>query len=372
ILVVGDLSGYIDSWVLEGHEDLTQDIDDNAGDAKSSSSSSDDGSDDEEKHQTVILGQHWIRNPAATLLPKLPSGPLVLSFRPSAPSSFIPIVNGNTAVHPTRHNPHPHSHDLPAGEDRLFILTCEHYIYEFEILRGSLSEWSRRNPTQILPAEFREVRDRSMGCLWDVNKERQRVWLYGSGWLWMFDLAKDFPPLHKVNEIIRTSGGSDVSKNNRKRKLESSDSNGEDLRKHDSGAGSKVPESELKTGIGRKIRRTMGPESTESQWTLLDAPSSPDSGEDDEAFPNTWSAVTGLRRGPAEVKPNGHAGSAVEVDDEHVTDGDAAMVVRKADEGPGWWSTYKYRPILGIVPIGAADQADGQVSRSHNHEDGPP
>jgi len=371
IVVVGDLSGHLDSWVLEGHEDLTQDVDD-AGDEQSSSSSSDDGTDDEGEQQVVILGQHWIRNPAATLLPKLPSAPLVLSFRPPAPSSFTPIMNGNTAVHPTRHNPHPHSHDLPAGEDRLFALTCEHHIYEFEILKGSLSEWSRRNPTQMLPAEFREVRDRAMGCLWDVNKERQRLWLYGSAWLWMFDLAKDFPPPDKENEVPQRSEGTDMSKNNRKHKLHNSYSNGKDLRKHDSGAGSKVPESELSTGIGRKIRRTIGPESAESQWTSLDAPSSPDSGEDGEDFPATWSALTELRRGPSEIKANRHADGAADVDDGHVTDSSAALVVRKTDEGPGWWSTYKYRPILGIVPIGVADEADGRVSWSHDLEGGPP
>lgn len=370
ILVVGDLSGYLDSWVLEGHEDLTQDADTDVQDERSSSSSDDDESSDEEQ-PTVILGQHWIRNPAATLLPKLPSAPLILSFRPSVPSSTPPMTNGNTAVHPTRHNPHPHSHDLPSGEDRLFALTCEHHIYEFEILKGSLSDWSRRNPTHLLPANFREVRDRAMGCFWDLSQERQRLWLYGSGWLWMFDLARDFPPSAKRDEASRKPDGTNASINHRKRKMEERDTEGEDLRKHDSGAGGRVRESEIGTGIGRKMRKTIGPESTESQWTSLDAPSSPDS-EEDEDGATTSSAMTGLRRGTGEIKANG-GHNAASGDDAHVPDDSAAIAIRKSDEAPGWWCTYKYRPILGIVPIGTAAEADGgeRQSQGQGLDDGP-
>ncbi|MCJ1365027.1 U3 small nucleolar RNA-associated protein [Acarospora aff. strigata] len=362
VLVGGDLSGYLDSWVLEGHEDLTQTTDDYVGDARTSSPSSDDESDGEKEQPVVILGEHWIRNPAATLLPKLPSAPLVLSFRPSRQYSGRPVTNGNTAVHPTRHNPHPHSHDLPAGEDRLLVLTCEHHIYEFHILKGRLSEWSRRNPTQTLPGDFREVRDRAMGCVWDISEERQRVWLYGSGWLWMFDLGRDFasPKKDTIDAGPRPEDNSTSNTANRKkRKLEDrhSDADADEdvnrtLSKHDSGAGGKVRASQLSTGIGRKIRRTIGPDTEDSRWTWLDEPGSPDSddGDDDEELPGRLTALAASRRGP-DGGPKANA--AVDGEGGDVTNSRAnGSVERKGDEGPGWWSTYKYRPILGIVPIG--------------------
>ena len=380
ILVVGDLSGYLDSWVLEGHEDLTQELGDDARDVRSSSTSSSDDSDDEEKRPAVILGQHWIRNPAATLLPKLPSAPLVLSFRPSTPSSNPPAtVNGNTAVHPTRHNPHPHSHDLPAGEDRLLALTSEHHIYEFQILKGNLSDWSRRNPTQTLPAEFRENRDRAMGCVWDISEAQQRVWLYGSGWLWMFDLAKDFPSSDKSAKDARPrleDANTGQITNGKKRKLEdlqsdvdlNDDDSDPNYRHKDTGAGSKVRSSELTTGIGRKVRRTVGPKLAKSQWTALDGPSSPDSedGDDNEGLAGDWSTLTASRRGPG-----GETGTMAEIsnghdDDDAAEEGnlanglDTALRKRKTTgaEGPVRWSTYKYRPILGIVPIGVMDEEE--------------
>ncbi len=358
ILVAGDLSGYLDSWVLEGHEDLTQDLDNIADDAKSSASS-DDGSEDDEAKPLVVLGQHWIRNPAATLLPKLPSAPLILSFRPSPPSSKPPIINGNTSVHPTRHNPHPHWHDLPSGEDRLLALTSEHHLYEFHILKGSLSDWSRRNPTQTLPTEFRDVRDRAMGCIWHISEDRQRIWLYGSAWLWMFDLAKDFQSAKDTDNARPKLDNRTANQVALKRKLDNDADADEDTspRKRGTGAGGRVRDSELGTGIGRKMRRTVGPNASDSRWTSLDALISPNTDDDDDDdSPGDWSALTTLRRGPGgdmtSVAANGDA--IADAVNGTVVDSHGTAVVRKAeaDARPGWYSTYKYRPILGIVPIG--------------------
>ena len=120
ILVVSDLSGYLDTWVLEGNEDLLQaSISLDAKSQKSSSSSDSDSSSDssfesdEESPPNIIYGQHWIRNPCGSLLPKLPGPPLVLSFRPSASTSdpSITLPPADTFTPPaTRHTPHPHSH----------------------------------------------------------------------------------------------------------------------------------------------------------------------------------------------------------------------------------------------------------------------
>ncbi|KAK4964414.1 U3 small nucleolar RNA-associated protein, partial [Elasticomyces elasticus] len=40
------------------------------------------------------------------------------------------------------------------------------------------------------------------------------------------------------------------------------------------------------------------------------------------------------------------------------TSGDGAVGTRKKVES--WWHTYKYRPILGMVPISVADGSEGQ------------
>ncbi len=362
VLVVGDLSGYLDSWVLEGYEDLTQEDDsnpekkiDNYSSSSSTSSSDDDEEeDDEEKRPNVVLGQHWIRNPNASLLPKLPSAPLLLSFRPSTAANSSVKLNGNTAVHPTRHNPHPHSHDLPSGEDRLVALTCEHHFYEFEVLKGKLSAWSKRNPTSTLPSEFRDLRDRGMGCLWDISEHQERIWLYGSSWLWMFDLSKDLPALEKQEPVSTKVTKDESAKNTRKRKRQCNDE--ENPRKHTSGAGSKIADDKL-TGLGRQMRKITGPESSDQKWISLDAPEESSSDEDEDDL-----ALSRLRRGHENrsAQTNGIT-DASENSEAPLANGVHAESEGGMIESPAWWHTYKYRPILGIVRLGVEDDDTGGV-----------
>ncbi|KAI9706717.1 MAG: U3 small nucleolar RNA-associated protein 4 [Candelina mexicana] len=353
VLVAGDLSGYLDSWVLEGHEDLTQDDsnEENSVGGISSSSSSDSGdeqddSDDEEKRPHVVLGQYWIRNPNASLLPKLPSAPSILSFRPSTPGLSAPKINGSTAVHPTRHNPRPHSHDLPSGEDRLFALTCEHHFYEFNVLKGKLSAWSKRNPTSIFPSDFRGLRDQGMGCIWDISEHQERIWLYGSNWLWVFGLSKDLPP-PEMSKPIESEITEDKSTKGRKKRKRHLNDEG-DRRKHTSGAGSRVADDKL-MGLGRKMRKITGPESGNQQWISLAAPQESSSDEDEDGL-----ALSRLRRNieSSGAKVNG-INDQSDKNEGLLMNGvheDSKMVTT---ESPPWWHTFKYRPILGIVPLGA-------------------
>lgn len=56
--------------------------------------------------------------------------------------------------------------------------------------------------------------------------------------------------------------------------------------------------------------------------------------------------------------------AAVDAEEEDVgQDLDATSRKRKGggEKGPVCWSTYKYRPILGIVPIGVLTEGDGEV-----------
>ncbi|KAL8702085.1 MAG: hypothetical protein Q9201_004587 [Fulgogasparrea decipioides] len=365
ILVAGDFSGHLDTYVLEGHEDLTQDppiTTTNHGNNTSSSSSTSSDDSEPKAHPTLIYAQHWRRSPTAHLVPRLPSGPLILSFRPAiSPLPSTPLTNG---LHPTRHNPHPHSHDLPKGEDRLFVLTAEHQIYEFNILSGHVSDWTRRNPTSALPREFRKIRDRAMGCIWDISPtvDKERIWLYGSGWLWMFDLGQDLPiqpaPFDIETDEDLAPSAENAKKKKRKRKrgqekqpLESNGKGGdgeERRRERDSGAGSRIATHELHTGTGRKMRKIVGAEGKEPKMIELDhrRDYSPDYSNDEQetAIEHGFTmALIGLRRG-----------------------GD--LVTQMPEERPAFWGTYKYRPILGIVPIEGEGEdtgveRDGETSK---------
>jgi len=377
ILATGDLSGYLDTWVLEGYEDLTQPNNVNV-DEVDSSASSDDEDGDEEQHPTVIFGQHWIRNPAASLIPKLAAAPIILSFRPLNGPPMLKLTNGTTTtVHPTRQTPRPHSHDLPNGEDRLFAMTSEHQVYEFEVLSGRISKWSRRNPTSHLPEDFRAIRDRATGLIWDIRTDKERIWLYGSSWLWMFDLSKDFPrPKEPLQETQQKPEEDDVaigsnSKNKRKRKREAKGAPKvvPEPGKQDSGAGNKIPISEMGVGIGRRFRRTDGPEPDSSRWITLDQEYSADSDDDDNNVGG--SALLDLRRGTAEV---GELSNGVEEDAVSTQGGanaprDMTPSKRRINSGVPHWCTYKYRPILGIVPLGRGNEGGDQDAELDGDDD---
>ncbi|TKA64816.1 hypothetical protein B0A49_11449 [Cryomyces minteri] len=337
VLVVGDLAGFLDSWVVEGHEDLTAPAVSTGSDTASLRSSSEDSDEDEEKHPTVVYGQHWICNPSGHLLPRLDSAPLVLSFRPSPSLAPHTQANGNPGLHPTRHNPLAHSHELPSGEHRLFVMSAQHHIYEFDVLAGRLSDWSRRNPTSSLPDEFRGVRDRAMGCVWDVTSDRQR---YGSTQSLSNSVADGYKSMgRKRKRSTIQEDEEDVQEV-------------EDLRRHTTGAGSKVPEQELK-GLARKIRKIQGTDTDGSQWASLDERQA--ESLDDESGDET-AALEVLRRG------NDERSDGVEENAVATTNGTELAI---ADGTPkrSWWCSYKYRPILGIVAI-SDEGADEDSNKS--------
>ena len=215
ILALSDLGGNIDTFILEGNEDPAAPAIDIVSPTASAKSAASDSDDEDDLRTIVVYGQHWAPNPSTHLLPRLPSQALILSFRPGSQQQNLPLTNGNPGLHPTRHNPHAHSSALPSSsstEPRLFIVTSQHNILEYNVLSGRLTDWSRRNiDTARLPEEFRLVRDRAIGCFWDipdVSKQRtayERVWVYGATWLAMFDLTQDLPS-HKSSATSTHNG----------------------------------------------------------------------------------------------------------------------------------------------------------------------
>ncbi|KAF2454286.1 WD40-repeat-containing domain protein [Lineolata rhizophorae] len=374
VLVAGDLAGYLDSWNIVGHEDPTAEL---VGipEANSSTSSADDDDDDDDERAVIILGQHWMRNPAGHLLPRLPGAPIVFSFRPPVPgpqdTTTKPVPNGNPAVHPTRRNPHPHAKSLPDGQHLLFVVTMHHEFFEFDILAGRLSDWSRRNPTRAFPGELQKARDRAVGCLWDVNDKWQRAWLYGVSWLFMLDVSQDF----------RSATESKGSKK-RKRQLGIKD---EELRETVSGAGSRIPEHKL-VGLTRttikedvyKPRDDEGGEVAAERHVQIkdrpeeavdedidiadDKPDDHDSVADDEEAA-AHRLLLGSLDDEASTAPHSDGidenadDDVLHRRDEHRRQVSAAPAGTAAPPPTRkWWCTYKFRPILGIAALG-----DGHV-----------
>lgn len=367
ILAISDISGFLDTWVIEGREEITQGNEEksNPAVATDKSDSSDEEESEEGDSRTTMFGEHWIRNPAASMLTKLPAAPLVLAFRPSTTQITEALKNDNIGVHPTRNNPHPHSHDLPDGEDRLFVLTAENQIYEFNVLSGTISDWSRRNPTSSLPQEFRDLRDRAKSAVWDVRGQNERIWLYGVSWLWMFDLSRDLPRVDDEQENANfTSGISQQVSLKRKRGYD--DEEGRSSRPQiDTGAGSKIPNAELGIGIGRTMHRFDGADAAASQWLDLDAEQDIFSDEEGGyalAANESDQALIKLRRGNTNTNGhiiNGHVRNSTDADTSE--NDDIRNAKTKDGKRPAYWHTYKYRPILGIVPLGCeTDDEAGQ------------
>ncbi|KAK5135106.1 hypothetical protein LTR08_005631 [Meristemomyces frigidus] len=327
-LVVGDLAGYLDTWVLEGHEDMTAPAVDRTkhdSDKGSSVNGSDSGSDsddsDDDEAMVVYYGQHWTDCPGGRLLPKLDSAPLVMTFRPHA--QIQPLVNGNPGVHSTRHNPHAHAHELPTGQHQLLIITARHHMYEFDVLAGKLSDWSRRNPSATLPEDFTKIKDRVMGSVWD--ERRGRLWIHGSTWVFMLDVAHDL------------AAGDELPKKRRRRRNDAGDDEAHKRLKASSGAGDAVA-SRLNGGeIERYENGVRTFLNLNSKSRMSDEVDEDDDDDDDNG---AGLQLTRLR-----------------------TSGEGQEVAKR---GPGkeerrWWCTYKYRPILGMVLLEDVSRTDGPI-----------
>ena len=326
VLAASDLAGYIDSWVLEGHEDVTAPALDVAqekpgagspnGEADSDSSSD---SSDEEDGTAVFFGQHWTDNPSGHLLPKLQSPAVVLTFRPQSRSPQS-MVNGNPGVHSTRSNPHAHSNELPQGDHRLFVLTSKHQIYEFDVLAGRLSDWSRRNPTSALPQDFLKIRDRVMGASWDVRSQGERLWLYGNSFVCMFDLSGDLADAEDGRAVMkkrRKPKAVDETEDSRKRQRLESGAGGKVL--HQRGANSTGPVTKFDKGSVKEVELDGREQEAD------------DDDDDDDLVDFQLTRVSSSGEQGVSTALNG--------------------VVNGEHHARKWFCTFRYRPILGMVAL---------------------
>lgn len=302
ILATADLAGYIDTWVLRDGS-LQNGTSSNDDDDASSSASSDS---DSEQQQEPDIGPRWTRNPKAALFPKLSHSPVVLSFSEEA---LGPSLGGTT------------------DEPVLLAATAASQIYTFHPLEGSLTRWSRRNGVWKLPDEIRATRDIIKGAIWQSS----RIWMYGASFLFMLDISQDYTDDAPVDEAATTK-----EKRSRKRK-----------RGADSGAGSK---SEKGAALApQHVRVALAEDGKSGGWVdveMADAESSQDHGmgqaddeDDDAASEEEGGELQKLR----------DREQSAQKDDTEAAGDEGSSNARK-----NWWHTYKYRPILGVVPLSTA------------------
>ncbi|KAK5942972.1 U3 small nucleolar RNA-associated protein [Knufia obscura] len=364
IIAVGDLSGATDTWILEGHESEST-LDKATADASSASGSEDDsGSEsdsDDETDSRVIHNQKWIRIPSGSQLPSLESAILALSFKPSSAQPEHPSgIHGNEGLHATRHNHHPISPEHPPHEAGFLVaVTANHQVVEFDVLKCRLSEWSRRNPSSLLPDSFKMIKDRVMGIWFDTRPaaNTDRLWLYGTNFMYMLDMAQDLVTVSKQDTamvkvgrlgqhvlevapdhaLVKTEDGDGEIKSSKKRK-----------RNKSSGAGDEMTE---RHKYSAKVRRTTGG-ADDAGMGLLSPPRSPkreDGDQDDDEMD-----LDDEEQENALVTKRRH----IERDE----DGE------KPEMGPASWHTFQYRGIYGACSLqtqplpGGDGEGDGDMA----------
>lgn len=317
ILATADLAGYVDTWVLRdgGLQNGASAVE--GDDAASGSSDSSDS--ESEQDEQPEPGPRWVRNPKAALFPKLSHSPVVLSFSQDALGPSLRDGGGS-------------------GDDYVLLaVTNTSRIYTFHPLDGSLTRWSRRNGVWKLPEEIRVTRDLIKGAVWQGS----RIWMYGSSFLFMLDISLDYS---------QEADAAHEKKRNRKRK-----------RGDDSGAGSKTESGQALAP--QHVRVALAEDGKSGEWVdveMADADSSriherDDSDDDDD-------------NGDDEETEGGELQKLRDREPSH-REGADASATSGGEEGKGgkhrnWWHTYKYRPILGIVPMSSgkhdsAVQANG-------------
>jgi U3 small nucleolar RNA-associated protein 4 len=284
MLVVSDLSGYLDSWILREESKPVKANGTTNHRHDSSHSEESDSSESDADLQTD--GPKWKLNPATSKLPKLDSLPIVVSFRRKLPATSS--IEKFSSV----------QYDL-------LVVTSQHHLWELDLLSGSLSEWSRRNPTSSLPDEFRSLRDRAMGSFWGSDGW---WWIYGSTWLFGLNVTVD----HVGVKAETTSNSVIESTNNYRKRKRGVD-----------GAGGSIKKDVLE---GLVALRDESDTDSQPNGNVSSSKMEIDEEDEEEEEDYAEALVAGLRGGE--------------------------MARVEGDGRPTWFLTLKYRPILGIVPVG--------------------
>jgi U3 small nucleolar RNA-associated protein 4 len=206
-----------------------------------------------------------------------------------------------------------------------------------------------------------------MGCFWNMSAKRERVWVYGSTWLCMFDLSQDLP-VPGDNDKSPEERSDTRGKQDRKRKRAYDEV--EELQAHTSGAGSKVHVAELSIASDRKMRKFEGEGDGDAQViTLGPQPEDVVTAEDAGAVERDLALS---RRGVTNgIAADDGAGSSRDAKNTSVARGvkwALGSSGRDQRQGPPFWSTLRYRSVLGIVPIGRTQTAEAHSTGTGQDE----
>lgn len=371
ILAVGDLSGAVDAWVLQGHEDLNDGVasSKNAKDGGLSGTSSDSDSDEDEDdmgdNNTIVHGQRWERSPNGSNLPRLSSAIIALAFRASSVQKTE--SNGALGLHATRHTPHPIAQETPSSDDRLVAITANHEIVEFDVLKCRLSDWSRRNPASLLPRNFTVQKDRAMGILEDPSAH-ERLWIYGPTWLFMLDMSQDLRMVQRKGRIGHYEVLVPVTKSQkkRKRKVESM----ERKMKRNTGAGDEIPLHESQAGVDKYSQKfALGTEEERDMFSITRLPSP--ASDDDMEIPSKASALATMRRQEVDQKNGTLLNGGIVNINGHVaglkSDSEESDSKKESQREP-WWISMEYRYAFGMVTLGGGEGSSEHDPASNGME----
>lgn len=258
-------------------------------DDDSSSTSSSDSADSED--EATPSGTRWIRNPKAALMPKLPAVPVCLSFATS------------------------NIEDTDADDYTLLAITTTWQILTFNPLHGTLTAWSKRNPQARIPEQFRKTKDVVKGTLWQGS----RVWMYGVSFVFMLDLSEDLTP-EKPTSLVKHGDSKGI-----KRKRDGTQS----------GAGDRMEKHSLAPQTVRVLV-----DAEKNEWMDID---------NTEADDHRSRATSSGLEDDDDDDEDTDGGELLHMRDEQGANGNGAL--EKRDLKTKYWHTYKYRPILGIVPL---------------------
>lgn len=289
MLATVDLAGFIDTWILRNPEATLQNGAKNDEDASSDDDSSDDDSDDEANGASDPK-EKWARNPAGAQLPKLSSTPVVLSFSPDVPRQ--PATNGDAA-----------SHD----DYTLLAVTTPFEVVTLHPLRGTLTDWSRRNKRAQMPPQMLDIRDLAMGAVWSGD----HVIIYGPSFVFKLNITVDTKVTAAQSAKRKRAAG-------------------------DHGAGSKMQVGSLGPHKVYKLDGTSKEaRALDNEVKHEDEMEGSEGEDEDEDEENEG------RRGELEALREAEAEGAGS---------------RSADGERRWRLETKFRPILGIAPVGEGSE----------------
>ncbi|KAF8428185.1 WD40-repeat-containing domain protein [Tirmania nivea] len=280
----------------------------------------------------IFQDEQWVRNPAGGLLPKLEYPVAAMEFRPQSPHLLPATTSEKSDGGPQQ------ARGEGLEEDRLMVLTAHNQaVFEFHILRGRLTDWSRRNPPSRFVSDFRNVVDVGCGIIWEIEEldsppsgettfTKERVWFWGPNWIWMFDLQQDFPDQDVISSTVTPADLSGQNQaNKRKRGVVNSGMLG-DASSH------------------KRLDR-------DGDVAMFDdaTPSGDDDdfdNDDDDSADSHWRKFSCTPGKPTD------SNNAALVSVNSKKQDSFARVKRASNPTKPHWRHYKYRPIMALLPLG--------------------